>query len=213
MTKRKILLKIYDKLLDHFGKQNWWPAATPFEVIIGAILTQNTSWKNVEKAILNLKKAGVMSPARIHPLPIKKLSLLVKPAGYYNIKAKRIKSFVNHLQRNYKGHLKRLLKKPIQELREELLGISGIGPETADSIILYAAHKPIFVIDAYTKRIIERHNLSESTDYDEIQRMFMRNLAEDVQLFNDYHAQIVAVGKEYCRRKPNCINCPLKDIR
>ena len=210
---QKRLLKIYDKLYRHFGPRHWWPAETPFEVIIGAILTQNTSWKNVEKAIANLKKKNLLKPEKIHKLNNARLASVIKPAGFFNVKAKRVKSFVNFLFLRYNNNLKAMLSKPLAALRKELLDINGIGPETADSILLYAAGKPVFVIDAYTKRIFSRHKIvKDNVEYDELQRLFMDNLPRRPSLFNEYHALIVELGKTFCKRKPLCKICPLKSI-
>src|SRR3972149_12314300 len=151
------LEKIYKKLFTAFGPQRWWPGDTPFEVIVGAILTQNTAWKNVEKAIHNLKKAKVLQSKKMHDLSERELAKLIRPAGYFNIKAKRLKYFLNYLFDNYGGSLNRMFKKRTDALRRELLQVNGIGPETADSILLYAGNHPVFVVDAYTKRIFSRH--------------------------------------------------------
>lgn len=218
----QILNKIYDKLLKHFGAQHWWPGDGAFEVMIGAILTQNTNWTNVEKAINNLKTANVLSPEELNNMDTEKLAQIIKPAGYYNIKAKRLKNFIKWLMDSYDGDLNRMAKASISTLREGLLSINGIGPETADSILLYAAKKLSFVVDAYTYRVFSRHNLiPEESTYDEIKSFFEDNLParldwsggpDDVELFNEYHALIVRVGKEYCKKtKPLCEKCPLEE--
>jgi len=179
-------------------------------VIVGAILTQNTSWTNVEKAILNLKKANLLSPAGLRKKRRIKFATLLKPSGYYNLKAKRLKNFINFLYSNHGGSIRKLSRLPTSEMRRQLLEINGIGPETRDSILLYAFGRPVFVVDAYTKRIFSRHALiKESSDYDTVQRFFMNNLPEDEMLYNEYHALIVRLGKELCRKKPNCRTCPL----
>ncbi len=207
------LKNIYDLLFERFGPQDWWPGDTPFEIIIGAILTQNTNWTNVEKAIANLKKAGVLSSDKLHKLDIKKLAELIRPAGYFNIKAKRLKSFLDWLFENYEGTLKNLEKIPTDRLRRELLSIKGVGPETADSILLYAFERPVFVIDAYTARICLRHHLiDKDADYHRIQELFESNLAADVQLFNEYHALLVRLGKDFCKPTPRCEDCPLNKL-
>ncbi|MCR4287355.1 MAG: endonuclease III domain-containing protein [Deltaproteobacteria bacterium] len=195
-----------------FGAQGWWPGKTRFEVIAGAILTQNTAWTNVEKAIANLKARGVLSPAKLHGLKTGELAALIRPAGYFNIKAKRLKNFTDYLFKEHNGSLDRLLKqRSPKELREELLKISGIGPETADSIVLYAANMPEFVVDAYTKRIFSRHLIvKEDAQYEELKSVFMENLEPDAAFFNEYHALIVRTGKDFCRPKePLCTGCPL----
>ncbi|OGX40158.1 MAG: endonuclease [Omnitrophica WOR_2 bacterium RIFCSPLOWO2_01_FULL_41_12] len=209
---RAQLKTIYEKLYSHFGPQHWWPASTAFEVMLGAILTQNTNWSNVEKAIDNLKKHKLLKPHKLKNLSAKKLAALIRPAGYYNIKAKRLKNFLDFLFGNFKGSLKAMTLKNTPALRQELLSVNGVGPETADSILLYALKKPIFVIDAYTKRILLRHNLiEEDTGYTEIQDLFMQNLKRSVRLFNEYHALLVKLGKDYClKNKPKCEICPLK---
>lgn len=211
---KKILEKIYEKLYLDFGAQYWWPAETKFEVIIGAILTQNTSWQNVEKAISNLKSRGYVSLKKLNKIPEKKLAALIRPSGYYNIKASRLKSFIDHIYKNYGGNLGKMLDEPLEELRGELLKIKGIGPETADSIILYAADKPIFVIDAYTKRVLLRHKIiKKDASYHEIQKFFMDNLKNDAKFFNEYHALIVKLSKVFCKKTPDCKNCPLSGIK
>ncbi|HEX8949423.1 MAG TPA: endonuclease III domain-containing protein [Dissulfurispiraceae bacterium] len=214
MNKKKTLLKIYDVLCAFFGPQRWWPGDTPFEVAVGAILTQNTNWINVEKAIRSLKKEGVLNAKALHALPAEKLASLIRPAGYFNIKAKRMKSFLDFLVQRYRGSMKEMGKKATAPLRQELLDVHGIGPETADSILLYALDKPVFVIDAYTKRVLSRHGVMEyEASYDAFQELFHRVLERDVLLFNEYHALFVAVGKDYCKPKPRCEECPLSAIR
>lgn len=208
----KKLYSVYEKLYSHFGPQYWWPADTAFEVAVGAILTQNTSWLNVEKAIKNLKKRNLLNFSKLHKLPRSRLASLIKPSGYYNIKASRLESFLDFLFNSCKGRLAIMEKRGLGDLRRQLLSVRGIGPETADSILLYAMKKPIFVVDAYTKRILSRHNfIKEDAAYEEIQNLFMKNLENDVQLFNEYHALLVKLGKDYClKSKPKCDICPLK---
>jgi len=207
------LKEIYDLLFKRFGPQDWWPGDTPFEVIVGAILTQNTNWTNVEKAITNLKNAKVLPPDKLRLLDIKKLAELIRPAGYFNIKAKRLKNFLDWFFENYSGKLENLKNVQTDELRQQLLSVKGIGPETADSILLYALNRPVFVVDAYTARICSRHHLTdEGADYHQIQEMFESNLASDIQLFNEYHALIVHVGKDFCKPTPKCEECPLNGL-
>lgn len=203
---------IYSKLYSAFGRQYWWPAESSFEVMIGAILTQNTSWFNVEKAILNLKQNNVLSPAGLAKMPVKRLASLIRPAGYYNIKAERIKYYLKFFLKSYGLDPRKMAKEKAFDLREKLLGVKGIGEETADSILLYALNKPVFVIDAYTRRIFLRHKIIKEGDtYEEIQNLFMKNLKKDVKLFNEYHALLVRLGKEFClKHKPRCQICPLK---
>jgi len=205
--------EIYELLHEAFGSQHWWPGETPFEVITGAILTQNTSWMNVEKAIANLKSAGRLSAEVIHRMELSELAELIRPAGYYNIKAARLKNFLDWLFDNYGGELANLEPIPTSRLREELLAIKGIGRETADSILLYALGRPIFVVDAYTARIAVRHGLIEpQADYEQLRELFESNLAQDTQLFNEYHALLVRTGKEFCRPKARCPGCPLEKL-
>ncbi|MCX5703704.1 MAG: endonuclease III domain-containing protein [Candidatus Omnitrophica bacterium] len=206
------LRSFYKKLYAHFGPQHWWPAGTPFEVMLGAILTQNTSWHNVEKAIANLRKNSLLEPLKLYRLSPGRLGALIKPAGYYNVKARRLKAFLSFLFESYKGKLKNMYSKDTQELRQELVSVNGIGFETADSILLYALEKPIFVVDTYTKRILLRHRfIKEDSSYQEVQNLFMQNLKNDVKLFNEYHALLVKLGKDFClKRKPKCEICPLK---
>jgi endonuclease-3 related protein len=207
------LTEIYRLLLASYGPQHWWPADTPFEVIVGAILTQSAAWGNVEKAISNLKQARVMTSMSLRKLPLSKLAKLIYPSGYYNAKALKLKSFVEHLEEAHQDSLERFFLLDILRLRSELLNIHGIGPETADSIILYAAHKPMFVIDAYTRRILTRLGLNPLSDnYSAFQALFMGNLPADEKLFNEYHALLVRHGKEVCKKVPLCSNCCLKNF-
>lgn len=179
---------------------------------MGAILTQNTSWSNVEKAISNLKKAGALKAQSLYILPKKRLAKLIRPAGYFNLKAERLKEFLRFFFQRYGASLKRMAAKETSELRQELLAVKGIGPETADSILLYALNKPVFVVDAYTKRVLSRHSLlKEDSSYGQAQDLFMQSLQNDVRLFNEYHALIVKLGKDYClKNKPRCGICPLR---
>ncbi len=207
------LIEIYRLLLGRFGPQHWWPGETQFEIIAGAILTQNTAWPNVEKAIANLKAADLLTPEKLHNVQTQKLAELIKPAGYFNIKAKRLKNFLTWLFEHYDGRLTNLHSVDTSRLREELLAVKGIGPETADSILLYAFDREIFVVDAYTARIAVRHRLVEpSVDYDRLQQLFQANLPSDVRLFNEFHALLVRLGKEFCRPSPKCSGCPLEKL-
>ncbi len=209
---KEILSGIFKRLYSHFGPQHWWPGDSPFEVMVGAILTQNTNWQNVSKAITNLKKQRVLSAEKIHRISISKLASLIKPAGYFNVKAKRLKNFLEFFMTGYQGSIRTLSNKEMLTCREELLQVNGIGPETADSMLLYALNKPMFVVDAYTKRILSRHNLiKEDASYDGVQRLFMEHLPNDLNLFNEYHALIVRLGKDICKTKPLCNICPLKN--
>jgi endonuclease-3 related protein len=205
------LIEIYQLLLNAFGPQHWWPCDSRFEIIIGAILTQNTSWANVEKAINNLKAAGCLTPEKLQKLELSQLAELIRPSGYYRIKAKRLKSFLDWLFENYEGDLTNLESINTEQLREELLSIKGIGRETADSILLYAFNRPVFVVDAYTARIAMRHRLIEpEADYEQLRDFFESNLPQDVQLFNEFHALLVRTGKEFCRPIARCPGCPLE---
>ncbi len=210
----KKLLLIYEKLNGHFGDLQWWPGETPFEVIVGAILTQNTNWGNVEKAIRNIKSGDLLSPGKLLRMKEAKLAKLIRPCGYFNVKAKRLKEFLKFLKLRYDGDLEKMFREATPALREELLGVKGIGPETADSILLYADGRPEFVVDAYTRRIMERHRIiPEGLDYEEIKRLFMDNLPKSARLFNQFHALVVNAGKDFCRRTPRCGSCPLKGLQ
>jgi len=209
----KILSEIFEKMFAHFGPQHWWPGETPFEVIVGAILTQNTSWGNVEKAIANLKKNGVLNPQALEKILPQKLAELIRPAGYFNVKAKRLKAFMHFLTHDYGGSVEALCREEQKVLREKLLEVKGIGPETADSILLYAAGKPSFVIDQYTYRLLTRHYLiEEESDYETMQEFMVRHIKEEATFYNEFHAQIVMVGKNFCKKSPNCEKCPLKGV-
>ena len=201
--------ELYKFLLSHFGPQHWWPAETPFEVVVGAILTQQVAWKNAEKAIENLKNANVLDLCKISNLSLEKLEVYLKPTGFYRQKAKRLKDICSYISKEYNSNLKRLFNKETCSLRAELLSLNGIGPETADSIILYAAEKPSFVIDAYTKRICERLQLTDELDYELLKKFFENSLPKNVGIYKEFHALIVELGKNYCKTKPVCKNCPL----
>lgn len=195
----------------HAGHQRWWPGETPFEIMVGAILTQNTSWSNVEKAIGNLKKARVLSLPELDRVPMKQLKEWLRPSGFFNIKADRLKHFLHFLKSRYGYSIERMKREKTEVLREELLSVKGIGKETADSILLYALGKTVFVVDSYTRRIFSRHGLiQKDPSYDSIRHGFEDHLPRSKSLFNDYHAQIVHVGKHYCRKRPNCAPCPLR---
>ncbi len=210
---------MFQLLYNRFGAQHWWPAKTTFEVMVGAILTQQTSWKNVEKAINNLRERGYLSPFSIHKIPIEQLKQIIKPAGFYNIKAERLKEFTNYFVEKYNGDVSYMKKFEVKRLREELLTLKGIGKETADSILLYALGKEIFVVDAYTIRIVNRVGISGSGDYEEIRKLFESSLKRykfdgypTVDIFKEMHALIVELGKQYCRKTPYCTDCPLSGI-
>lgn len=208
---QKKLLKIYDQLFDHFGPQHWWPGDTQLEICVGAILTQNTAWTNVEKAISNLKKENCLKLSQLKKIKIKKLASLIKPSGYFNIKAGRLMSFIDYFSNHHRGNFDNLFAGKLEDIRDSLLSVKGVGPETADSMLLYAGGIPIFVVDAYTKRIFSRLKLIGKTmTYDEVQSFFMKNLPHKTTIYNEYHALIVMLGKHYCKPKPVCDPCPLK---
>jgi len=211
---------MYHLLYRHFGPQGWWPVSdstspfAKFEIAVGAILTQNTNWKNVESALKNLKEKRRLTPEGIDSISEEDLSEIIRPSGYFRVKAKRLKNYIDFLTENHGGDIDSSLSGGLSDVRAKLLSVSGIGPETADSILLYAGERPAFVIDVYTKRVLARHKLaSEDATYNDLQSLFMENLPEDVMLFNEYHALFVAVGKKYCRPKdPLCSECPLEPL-
>ncbi len=215
-SRKPPLLTVYGVLRQHFGPQAWWPARTRFEMMVGAILTQNTAWTNVEKALRGLRRAGWLTPAALAGAPEKEIAARIRSAGYFNQKTKRLKIFSAWLMKVCGGRLDRLFRQDTARLRHQLLGVHGIGKETADSILLYAAHKPVFVVDAYTRRFMMRHGwLPEAASYDEVAAIFEHELAtvpekQRVALYNEYHALIVALAKRYCRTKPDCHSCPLQ---
>jgi endonuclease-3 related protein len=209
----KSLQDIYHRLMDCYGPQHWWPAEEPFEVMVGAVLTQSTAWKNVEKAITGLKNAGALSPAALRRLSLPEIAALIYPCGYYNVKARRLMALVNWLDESCNDDIYNLSNSDTGRLRSQLLSVYGIGEETADSIILYAVKKPVFVIDAYTRRIINRAGLAHGNNsYGDYQSLFMENLPVDVRLFNEYHALLVCLGKNVCRKRPLCSRCCLSEI-
>jgi endonuclease-3 related protein len=209
---RPELRHYFDTLFEACGPQFWWPGRTRFEVIVGAILTQNTTWTNVELAIINLRRERLLSPLAIERVPERHLASLIRSSGYFRQKARKLKAFVHFLRAGYKGSLDRLFAAPTSRLREQLLAVHGIGPETADSILLYAGRHPVFVVDAYTRRVLERHQLAHGGEsYDEIRQLFESNLPSDAQLFNEFHALMVHTGKHFChKREPNCRDCALR---
>ena len=211
---QQILTDIYDRLFHAFGPQNWWPAESPFEVVVGAILTQNTNWSNVEKAIANLRTANALTVPGVSETSKTELEGLIRPSGFFRQKAERLRHFVRFLEHDFDGDLNQLFALPMEQLRQTLLAQPGIGPETADSIILYAAGKASFVVDAYTHRIFERLGMEPAnTKYEQTRACFMEALPSDVELYNEYHALIVRHAKEYCRkRNPVCPACPLLNL-
>ena len=206
--------EIYTLLYDHFGPQGWWPGDSPFEIMVGAVLTQNTNWENVRKAIANLKEAGMLSFSALSALHVDELAQLIKPSGYFNIKAKRLKNLLQMITERYNGELELLLNEDLPNGRKALLSVKGVGPETADSILLYAAKHPIFVVDTYTHRIFSRHHLTaEENDYHSLQEEFHDRLPAESALYNEYHALLVTLGKDYCRKtNPRCAQCPLQRV-
>ncbi|TWT85837.1 Ultraviolet N-glycosylase/AP lyase [Posidoniimonas polymericola] len=204
-------LEIYDRLRAAYGPQHWWPAETPFEVIVGAVLVQNTRWENVVSAIENIHRQGRLDPHYLLALPAGELSELIRPAGVFRVKEKRLRSVLAYLVEQHGGQIESLAKTPQDQLRRELLALHGVGPETADCIVLYAAGHPSFVIDAYTRRALERHGWADKRDsYAKLQQQFEAALPRDATLFNEYHALLVELGKRHCRPKPQCAGCPLE---
>ena len=209
-----ILHDIYHRLLDALGPQHWWPGQSPFEVMVGAVLVQNTNWQNVKRAIDNLRQADLLEPHALYAVPEEELHDLIQPAGYFRVKAKRLRSLLKFFVDRYDGSIEAMFRTPLCELRGELLEVHGIGPETADSILLYAGGLPSFVVDAYTQRIFARHGwLGFDADYEQVQDYFQSGLPDDPAMFNEYHALLVRVGKDYCRKsRPNCAACPLREL-
>ncbi|SHJ35119.1 DNA-3-methyladenine glycosylase III [Malonomonas rubra DSM 5091] len=206
------LKSVYQRLFDYYGPRHWWPADTPFEMAVGAILTQNTNWKNVEQAIGNLKQANVLDCHSVAGLPVARLEEFIRPSGFFRQKAERLRLFSQHLLDHHQGSLDILLQQPLNLAREELLSLKGVGPETADSILLYAGDLPSFVVDAYTGRLFSRLGVLHGKEkYAEIRDFFMANLPENSELYNEFHALIVMQCKEHCRKKPLCETCPLAD--
>ena len=210
-TTSSTLREYFDTLSTALGPMHWWPAKTTFEVIVGAILTQSTAWVNVERALANLRRARLLTPSRMNQVPEVKLARLIRPSGYFRQKAKKLKAFTLFLQKQHGGSLDRMFRTPTPQLREQLLAVYGIGPETADSILLYAGEHPVFVVDAYTHRILGRHHLLDGKpDYDAAQSFFQTRLPKDSALYNEFHALLVNVGKNWCRKsRPRCEECPL----
>ena len=204
-----MLMNIYNILFSHYGPQRWWPAETPFEVIVGAILTQNTNWRNVEKAIDNLKSVGCLDIRKISKMRKEKLEELIKPSGFYKQKTERLQKFCQFVLDEY-GSVEKMFRQDSEKLRAEILGQKGIGPETADSILLYAGELPFFVVDACTKRIFGRLGFRINDNYEDVKKFFEKNIPKDVGIYKEYHAFIVELAKEFCRKKSLCKECPLK---
>jgi endonuclease-3 related protein len=208
------LQKIYGVLEGHFGNLHWWPGETPFEIAVGAILTQNTNWKNVERAMGQLKSHGLLSPETLLKATDDLVAEYIRSSGYYNLKTKRLKAFLHFLKREYAGNMDRMFETDLWTLRNRLLSVNGIGEETADSILLYAGNKPIFVVDGYTRMILERHGIiGNDWSYDRIQKLYMVHLPESAILYNQYHALLVSTGKHYCKKTRLCTDCPLQSMK
>jgi len=207
---KRTLQTAYERLAKHYGPTHWWPGDTPFEIAVGAVLTQNTAWTNVERAIANLKKSRLLTPKAILNCETARLEQALVPSGYFRVKAKRLRAFCDYLVEHYRGSMKRMAARPLELLRPELLEVNGIGPETADDILLYACEKPVFVVDAYTRRIFHRHGWADGAiRYEELRAIFETHLPLDVPVFKEYHGLIVYTGKDFCRRTPKCADCPL----
>ena len=212
MTKKR-LMDVYKRMAAYYGPTHWWPGDSAFEIAIGAILTQNTAWTNVENAIANLKQRRLLRPRAMLDCPTETLEDAVRPSGYFRQKAKRVRLFCEHLAAHYGGSMKRMARRPLGELREELLALNGIGPETADDILLYACEKPVFVVDAYTRRIFSRHGLvPPEIGYEALRAFFEDRLEPDASLFKEYHGLLVWTGKDFCRKTPRCDACPLAPL-
>ena len=207
------LMELYRRLLRHFGRQNWWPARTRFEMMVGAILTQRTRWENAERAVKNLEKAGLLDPVALAKTPIEKLEKLVRPAGFYKLKARRLLSLAKHIAGEYQGDVDAFLSRPPEELRNELLSIYGVGKETADSILLYAADKLYFPVDAYTKQIFHRMGLTpKNISYERLRGFIEENIDRNLAVYKEFRALLVVLGKTYCRKNPLCQKCPISSL-
>jgi endonuclease III related protein len=207
------LVQLYDRLYSAFGPQQWWPAKTRFEVIVGAVLTHNAAWRNVEQALANLRARRAMSPRALHQLPQPELAELIRPSGYFRLKAQRLQNLTGFLFKRYGGSLNRMFATELGTLRRELLAVNGIGPETADSILLYAGNLPTFVVDTYTQRVLKRHGwIDSSADYHAVKAHFESSLPTEAALYNEFHALLVRVGNQHCRKTPNCEHSPLADL-
>jgi endonuclease III related protein len=209
-----MLTEVYRRLFDAFGPQHWWPGDTRFEMIVGAMLTQNTSWLNVERAIGNLRQADLLDPQALHAVPVEELQELIRPVGYFRVKAVRLRSVLEFIVERYDSSLDAMFSTPLPDLRRQLLEVHGIGPETADSILLYAGRLPSFVVDVYTHRIFARHGwIGFDADYDQIKDYVEGELPQEVPMYNEFHAMLVRTGKDYCRKTgPKCPECPLREM-
>jgi endonuclease-3 related protein len=219
LTSSLQIRRIYRALSRTYGPLHWWPARTRFEVIVGAFLTQNTNWKNVEHALRNLRRAGVLNLAAMRRIPLSELEQLIRPSGYFRQKSARLKTFITYLDERHGGSLSRMFTQRLEQLRSELLALNGVGPETADAILLYAGKLPVFVVDAYTKRLFQRHGISSAgAKYDHLRNRVERafaSLGSDSELadhYNEFHALIVRVGKDHCGAVANCQGCALRGL-
>lgn len=203
---------VYERLREHYGPQHWWPAETSFEVVVGALLMQQTAWANVERAIANLREDGLLDPHALASASVPRIRRAVRIAGLYRSKPPRLKTFCRHLVERADGDLRRFFRGPTEAVRADLLVQPGVGPETADSLLLYAGGHPVFVVDAYTVRIGKRVGLFRTEAYDEVQRYFEERLPRDVDLFREYHALLVQHAKTFCRARPKCESCPLRPV-
>lgn len=208
---KRLLNDYFRRLSEHFGPTGWWPGDSPFEIAVGAILVQNTAWANVERAIANLKDSKLLTAKKILAADPALVESVIRPAGYFRVKTKRLRSFCAFSLDEFGGSMLRMAKVPLNDLRPRLLDVHGIGPETADDILLYACHKPVFVVDTYTRRVLGRHGVvDDAIDYDSLRALFETNLAENVTAFKEFHALLVKVGHHYCRKNPQCAGCPLE---
>lgn len=211
---RKRLREIFEKLLSAFGQRHWWPGDSPLEIMVGAVLTQNTSWRNVERAIDNMKGKGLLDMNALHLIEEDRLADVIRPAGFYRVKSKRLKALITDVHDRYGSSVEHMQQAPTWQLRDRLLSVKGVGPETADSILLYALNRPVFVVDAYTKRFLKNHGLYDGGgDYHDVQKFFMDNLPQDTYIFNEFHALLVCLCQRHCKKKPDCPACPLMDER
>jgi endonuclease III related protein len=205
--------QVYQHLFKSLGPQFWWPGDSPFEIMVGAVLVQNTAWKNVERGIANLKQANLLTPRKIYGLPLEDLAELIRPAGYFRIKAQRLHNLVKFFVERYRGSIAAMQRVDVARLREELLAVNGIGPETADSILLYAIGKPVMVVDTYTNRVFARHGwMPHGTKYHSLQAHLTEQLPVDPSIYNEFHALLVHVGHHYCSPVPRCESCPLREL-
>jgi endonuclease-3 related protein len=211
---RKRLQEIFEKLLSAFGQRHWWPGDSPLEIMVGAVLTQNTSWRNVEKAIDNMKGEGLMDMDALDLIEEDRLADVIRPAGFYRVKSKRLKALITDIHLRYGSSIARMQMTATRQLRDQLLSVKGIGPETADSILLYALDRQVFVVDAYTKRFLKNHGLYDGgDDYHDVQKFFIDNLPRDTYIFNEFHALLVCLCQRHCKKRPDCRACPLMDER